>query len=239
MPKLGNEDTGTEDAYSADEATMKFAISDGATESIFALEWATALVSEFTQAKTSATELKELEAETFQDFFSKARETWLSKIQKNLPYYAEDKLRDEGSYATFLGVEFKQKDLDPSNGYLFEAIGVGDSCLFQIRGSEKVLSFPITVASEFSSITSFFTTNQGILQSDLKFVAQDVLPGDYVILASDALSKWILSAYEDNVDPSKILFSLTEENYKSFFEQEIYKHRLKNDDITLLLLQFT
>lgn len=235
FPKNGNAVSECEDALALRSTNffLKVALADGATESSFAKEWAGLLTNNLVKSRSRNFSQKSLIGR-----LPALRKQWLSEVTKNpLPWYAEAKL-EMGAFSTFLGLAVDLKK------QIYNCIGIGDCCLFQVRGNDLIFSFPIQNSNEFSNSPFLLTTNS---QSDeellnhLKIERQDAEKGDYLILMSDALACWFLSEDEKAERPWEILIGFSEETSESKFEDWLNTKRrekqIRNDDTTLIIIE--
>jgi hypothetical protein len=126
LPKRGNRRDEWEDAWSANTLRGRFAVADGAADSAYAGSWARCVVEHFVKQGTGP-------AESWVDVVPAVQAEWMAQFQdRQLPWYAEAKLQ-HGAFATFLGLAV---DRDDSGATTWEAIAIGDSCLFQTCGEE-------------------------------------------------------------------------------------------------------
>jgi hypothetical protein len=163
---------------------------------------------------------------------------WASDVgSQPLPWYAEAKFA-QGAFATFLGVVLKSFGR-PS----WQAVAVGDSCLFQIRDGQLRQAFPLTQSSEFDnsprllgSRTSAVEARQREVRGYGSWQAQDRF-----FLATDALAQWFLRQVEAGGKPWEVLESLLGESDvstagKAWIEQLRDQHEIRNDDVTLIMV---
>jgi hypothetical protein len=228
-PKRGHSDSEYEDAHAADTQTGRLAIADGAAESSFAALWARLLVDGFVEAPDhpSRSWAKEL---------PRLRQTFTSRVANyRLPWFAQDKLA-EGTHAAFLGVEVG------CNGWFrgprWEAVAVGDSCLFLVRGRTLVRVFPVGRSTAFTNhpdLISTLPTNRIILQR----AHGSWREGDLFLLATDALAQWILRSVETGGEPWTALTRFLDESvapleFAAWTEELRAAREMHNDDVTLL-----
>src|SRR5438874_561624 len=141
LPKRGNSADEYEDACAANPYMGRFAVADGASESSFAGLWAQLLVNGFTKL----VEKPDPDAGWLQAL----QKDWAKQVgSKPLPWYAEAK-RDQGAYATFLGLALKRSSKDGKG--LWRAVAVGDSCLFHFRGGRLLGAFPLNKSQQFGN----------------------------------------------------------------------------------------
>jgi hypothetical protein len=212
------------------EPIIKFAISDGATESSFSKEWSDLLVSCYKD--------KPFDLDNLPLTINAISEAWQSIISVfELPWYAQQKL-ENGAFATFLGITLNQEE------QTFEAVSIGDCTLFQVRNNELICSFPITCFEDFGNTPSLFATNpkfQTDYNKSVKYLNGQTKCGDLLILASDALSMWIFKRVNEGESPwLSLLTLLNYEDYQTDFSNwtfnKIKENEMKNDDISVVLI---
>jgi hypothetical protein len=109
-----------------------------------------------------------------------------------VPWYVAEKAA-QGSYATFLGL---QLDGELGDGaYRWQALAVGDCCLFHIRADLSFRSFPLQTPDGFGShpvtVASHMSANEDLL--DRVVYAEDALrAGEMLFLMSDAVAQWFM-----------------------------------------------
>jgi hypothetical protein len=239
-PKEGNSEREYEDAFAAQKlapttgstppTSFTVAVSDGASSSVFAREWARLLVADFSRGPFphSAGEASAR--------IAALGKTWRQQVQNGaLPWYAEEKLT-QGSHASLLVVTW-----DLTGKRTFSARALGDSCLFVVRGGDRLChAFPVTRAADFGNHPRLLSTETaGTAGNDppLPFVALDrpYEPGDRFFLMTDALAHWFLARHEAGEKPWEIV-----PTERALFPGWLQARRddgsLKNDDVTLLVL---
>lgn len=229
LPKRGNSAEEYEDAFAGDPRSGRFAVADGASESSFAGLWAKLLVGGFVHKLAS----------------QPGQSSWLAPLQQRwaqevdgmeLSWFAEAK-REQGAFATFLGLSLKQSD-DPRTGSWL-ALAVGDSCLFQTRDDALVKAFPLTRSTDFGSHPKLLgsrSANHGPEQQE----RGKWRTGDRLWLMTDALAQWFLHRLEHGQKPWRALEHVLSENHEATPDTWIEKLRdqdgLRNDDVTLVLI---
>lgn len=233
LPKRGNRPDECEDAWSANSMRGRFAVADGAAESAFARSWAQCLVDRFKDASGTG--------ESWVDALPAIQSQWAAAFHgQQLPWYAEAKLQ-QGAFATFLGLIV---GAEGSTARWWEAIAVGDSCLFQTRGAKLMAAFPLTAAEQFSNsphllgsrtpVTEIRTrrlrTTRGVGQANDRFW-----------LMTDALAQWWLAEHQAARRPWESLEPLllpadAEEDFAAWIEDLRDRQQIRNDDVTLLAI---
>jgi hypothetical protein len=244
VAKLGNSPEENEDAFFpeiekqniAAQSTFTCAVADGATQTSFSRIWARLLVAAVAQ-KYLPERLAELTAA--------AQAQWRAHIAvRSLPWHAEEKVR-EGAFATLLWLS-----LQPVSGArltktvgTWQALAIGDSCLFQIRKKTLQTHFPPLSAADFKNnpllLSSNPTRNMGFWSGAQDLCAAgDWAAGDDFFLMTDALAAWFVREQEK----SSLVSLITElraglstaERFASWLQELRAGTQIKNDDTTLV-----
>ena len=146
VSKAGNEQEENEDSShiishkpSKENGIYCYAVTDGATESSFAKQWANELAQSYCQGKLC-------DKDVFTNYLQKIQKKWQQSIEmkeSSLPWYALEKAQS-GAFSSLVGLKIY-------NQGTWEAIAVGDSCLFQIRQNQLITKFPIENSKEFNN----------------------------------------------------------------------------------------
>jgi hypothetical protein len=237
LPKAGNTMEEYEDAFwprkSLDRNISMFrcAVADGATETSFSRVWAQTLIREYCRGHL-------YEGKTLLKRLASLQQTWKTAVShKPLPWYAEEKLR-QGAFSSLLGLTIRGGEgVVPCQ---WDALAVGDSCLFQIRGDKVMTQFPLTCSDQFTNRPALLSSNP----SSNNRLADHIYPasgewqdGDAFYLMTDAIACWFLRAVEEGEAPWAILRDLgTAEglNLADWITCLRKARRLSNDDITVL-----
>ncbi len=232
--KTGNSEAEYEDSFAYDDSRGIFAIADGATESSFADVWADALVTTFVE---SPPDFNRNDRDVMKEILRLARDKWHRGIDwDSLPWFQKNKAL-MGSYSTLLGL---QVDM---TGERFRCIAVGDSCMFQVsRG--RMESFPFADSGDMSNTPKLMWSGLGYsagLEKEVEIPGIEVKygrfrQGDTVMLATDALSKWVLLHKTEK--PWETL-AAHGEDFDAFVGELISGGEVKNDDVTLIVITIT
>lgn len=225
-PKLGNSDDEYEDAFACNFKTKRFAIADGASDSIFSGLWANALVNAFSDSTLPFSG----DSNFLRNIIYLARKSWYNSIDwKSLKVFVRNKAL-KGSFSTFLGIQ-----IDPSGSdFHFRAIAVGDSCLF-MKDGKGLTGFPINDSTKFnitpkliwSGYGSPFPEDYNTKLPEIKYYEGKIRPGQQMLLATDAISKWILENQTHSFD------TLCEKDDPYRYVTGMLEAReLRNDDVT-------
>jgi hypothetical protein len=216
VPRDGSTAEENEDALAWREVDggLVAAVSDGATESLYSRAFARCLADGFV-------------ADTPRDAGEMLRrlDDWIERWQGelpsgSLPWYVENRI-DSGAHAALAGVSLRGRRL--------HATAVGDCCLL-IAEQDSITSWPIESAELFSDRPVLLSTAGP--QPQVQELHVDLPPDALVMLASDAVAKWLLTAGPSDVRaPDADLEALIIEARRS--------GTLSNDDATLLIIDHT
>ena len=222
--------------------TARAAVSDGASESAFAREWANALVEAFV---AQPPETRGLTEKSLNEWLATPQEQWRSGVPwDRLPWYGEAKAR-AGAFATLLGLTFGSAP-DDSQRLSWHALAVGDSCLFVVRDARLCLSFPMDKAYQFDDSPALICSNPenaGELWRDVRRCSGECAAGDLFILATDALACWFLAQNADGQKPWQTLLDLDPSGWEdpSKWDPWVGEQRrggfMRNDDTTLVIIE--
>jgi hypothetical protein len=230
LPKRGHSAQEYEDAFAADPVTGRFAVADGASESSYAGPWAQIVVDCFVGNSGAWT-----------GWLPAARARWLEMFHgKELPWYAEEKF-EQGAFCTVLGLNFEKLAMDSTCRW--RASAVGDSCLFQIRNDSLHRAFPLARSADFDNRPDLLGSRTRALSSPRtkrKQTTGDWLPGDLLLLMTDALAQWFLERAEAGQRPWKALQGLcSKEELTGLIDDLRDRKAMRNDDVTLLAIAAT
>lgn len=244
QPKAGSRKREYEDAvwpprpsYGTKTGIFRCAIADGATESAFSQLWAKILVRHFCERHSSVTRqspdqfIDEIEAEHSQ--------VWSKHVfNQPLEWFAIEKV-SRGSFASLTGIELRQNADDESRGGNWEAVTIGDSCLFQIRDDQLITKIPISDPNDFGYHPQLLSTdpakNEVLRNNVTKLAAKgNWQTGDQFLLITDALAHWFLSADKSEKQPWLELTDnlASQKTFEQWIEQIRKTEQLRNDDVT-------
>jgi hypothetical protein len=242
LPRQGYAPEECQDASVGDPERGRFAIADGAAESPYSALWARLLVEEFVRRSERQPQ--------WANWLPSLQQRWADQVRRpvdprlwpadsvdpGVPWYLEPGLL-QGAFATFLGLVVGETSWD--------ALAVGDSCLFQVRGGQLRRAFPIERAADFSNAPWLVgsRTSPGEVPHKEGAVGQgDCQSRDHFWLMTDALAQWFLIRVEEGGKPwldLEPLLNLPVEDdaHRSFAEwiEDLRTARqLRNDDVALL-----
>ncbi|MDX3455672.1 hypothetical protein PV396_27670 [Streptomyces sp. ME02-8801-2C] len=232
-------------------ASLYASVSDGASESLLARDWAALLVRDTVESMRLAGDWW-LELGTFvRDLMERSAVHWdafLTRYQaaraeagRPIAWYEQPGL-EKGAFATVLGAEIRATVLDDGTTHWFwYAFALGDSCVFQLRDGCLVDSFPVRSVEEFGITPQLL----GSRNRDAELVAErtrvtwgELLPGDELLLTTDALAAWLLArstgADNNGVAALPAFSSFDQQDFTEWVEDQRARARMRNDDVTLV-----
>ena len=223
-----------QDACAQNDGKGRYAIADGVTRSFFPKEWATLLVEHFCESANLLLAKKD-----WRVWIGPIQQKWYEQVEekvnvRNLYYLTNSFNTKESAASTFIGIEFNKDNTE------WEAMIVGDSCLFHKSGS-GFDSYLIENSADFTNRPEVFASFDKDNHFEPKFIHGSTNPDDTFILATDALAKWILEHKEiGKLDAAldRLKAIETDEKFYQFVHEARHDEaiRLVNDDVTLMLI---
>jgi hypothetical protein len=230
VPRRGHRVEECEDACAAavERGRLAVAVADGAAESAHSGLWARLLVDEFVAGGP--------DQPAWPAWIAPLQARWEELVQlpsgaEPLPWYLEERYR-QGAFATFLGLSVDHQGWD--------ALAVGDSCLFQLRDGKLSVTFPLSHSGQFDNspwLIGSRTSPDEVPSRQVLRTCGDCRPGDRLWLMTDALSRWFLSRAEAGKKPWRELEELLDsgdERFAGWVERLRASKKLRNDDTTLV-----
>jgi hypothetical protein len=217
---------------------LRLAVCDGASEAVLAGHWARHLAQRFGESRASVVKTLSTAVSEWQEIVEKyvsGREHDGSPIQ----WYEEPGLA-RGAFATLLMVQLTAALKGESKGS-WQALALGDSCVFQVRDEQLIESFPIRDPDAFNSSPQLVPSrpaDNDLVVSRIDRYRGRWESGDSFYLATDALAAWFLRHSSRGNEPWGVLRDLDTEAGPSSFEAWIASLRdageIHNDDVTLI-----
>lgn len=238
--KSEHDEATCEDAACSDSEHGIFAIADGAGTTLFSNFWAKVLVDHFIDVPLLSSEPFEVEwwVRLAQDLAKQQ----IPRLQ-TASWNAAQKYQSEGSASTLATLRISR--IEPGE-LQAQLLVVGDSCVLIKRAdSQDVSSFPVNRAEDFEkapicipSKISLFNRHfhQGMVETiTLK-------SGDTVILATDAVARWIISAggglYRRPEQAFDAVAAQIPRTWPAFIKACRTRGEMVDDDSTAVLLSF-
>ncbi len=242
VAKAGNRPEECEDAFRVvysqrvGPGMARAVVCDGASESAFAREWATTLADAFVDRTP---DIPGLTGDSLKSWLKKGQEDWHGGVPwDKIPWHGEAKAR-AGAFATLLGVTLGAAP-DDSTRLCWQAVAVGDSCLFIVRDGQLRLSFPLEDPAEFGNNPALICSNpanSGGLWPEVRRESGECAPGDRLILASDALACWFLERHAAGEKSWETLLALDAPGWDSWVGESRREGLMRNDDTTLVIIE--
>jgi hypothetical protein len=233
LVKKGNADDEIEDAFACDTDRSLAAIADGASEGIFTSTWAQLLTRTFLSE-----DLDVADPERLATWLQQCRHAWKEKINyQALRWSQEAKVDSTGAGSTFLAW---QAGKTPEGALVWRSWAVGDSCLFWIRNNRLRATFPMTNSQHFSVPPLLLPTRTELHVPAPLFAAGLCRGGDLFVLATDAVSQFLLRCVERRKEPDwSALESMEESVWRERVEALRATNRMVNDDCTLVFARIS
>ncbi len=242
LPRAGSRVEEYEDAFypkrtgTRSAKRLRFAVADGASESLLSGMWADLLVRTWCRSKRLrppemiATAMSRWQGEM--TTYLEGRELRERPIQ----WFEEPGLA-KGAHAALIGLELTSAS---STSGTWTAVALGDSCVFQVRDGQLLRSFPLEAAEEFSTSPKLVPSRPHLLGKALAHLDQTEgkwQAGDVFFLTTDAIAAWFLAAAEEGLAPWSTLAEFgceTPELFAAWVGEQRGLSRLRNDDVTVV-----
>ncbi|MDR0834022.1 MAG: hypothetical protein LBN93_07575 [Candidatus Symbiothrix sp.] len=235
VPKANENIDDCQDAFQVREKCA--AIADGVSQSIYPAEWAELLVGRFCTKP-------EINRDTWQDWLQPIQDEWKTIAEKQVesakktgnPAWITNHNRltqHISAKSTFVGLQIKNNRLHISL--------IGDSCLFIWKDGNFSECIPYKSSSEFDAYPGFFASiARDNTDSVPFFIEREITENEWYVLATDALSKWILENIEAENDVfSQLLTIKTQADLEKFVSdaRNISEIKMEDDDVALVVMQ--
>lgn len=248
--KEGESEADCEDSVRGDANGKIFSVADGATQSFYARLWADELTSYFAKQPDGA-------FGNWAEWLSVPQQNWLDAVHRSLKaapddvYIYNDFHERRPGASTFVGLRLLP--MEDGGQIPWEALVLGDSCLFHLRSGGKVCSYLKRTEAEFDFRTEAAETyprtsqhspthlSSSAGQNSAVVETAPARPGDCFLLATDAFSRWMLARDNAREPVWGVVASLKSE---SEFQNLVSAARkdavrpLQNDDVGLVVVRF-
>lgn len=231
---LGQGDDAADFRLPSAKNPLRAAVADGATEAMLSGLWARCLVKAACRAPSSWP--PDALLERAREYWRRSRSRYLAgrEGRRPLKWYEETNLA-KGSLAALCCIECRSSLFARRGNYL--ATGVGDVCLFHTRRGRLLDSFPLSDAAAFSNNPPLLSTDEGSPPPGFSTKRGIWRSGDTLMLASDALAAWLLAHAGDAAVWARIADTRSKASFSEFVAAAREREGLRNDDVTLLLIQ--
>jgi hypothetical protein len=253
--KTGDRPLFSEDACVISPDESYFALCDGASGSELPRSWAILLGKQWLKAPLHMRTM--IDAKTLSQWLAEPQKYWVYWVQEiwwrevntrnrsnHSPLVsrrAVDRILSKGAASTFLGLQLDHKNA------MWRATAIGDTCLFSISRTQKASPpelrpiMPITVSTSFNQtpplLSSKMDSEVDDLPSQIQCLQGTYHSGEHLLMATDALAKWLLIQCEQRRLEWQLLLSMrTQEQFAGFIE-ELRKHDMvEEDDMTVVII---
>jgi serine/threonine protein phosphatase PrpC len=244
VSKINESPSDSQDNWAYNQRIKRYAIADGVGQSFFPAEWSKLVVEHFCDDKdTLSTSL--FESNDWKAWLTPIQQQWQAQIQhlvskttgSDTAHLRNSLAEKDPAATTFVGLQ-----IDAGNNPNWQALIVGDSCLFHVR-DDVLESYLIKTPSEFSNHPENFTSYSNNRNYEPKLVRGTIKNGDIFLLATDALSKWILTKYQLGGTNWQSAWSklIAVSKYRELYDfvneaRSDNQCRLEDDDVTLMII---
>lgn len=231
--------TTCEDALHANVRRGLFCVADGAGTTLFSNIWAEILVEQFAHEPLLSSDPFEME-------------WWIRQAQKyyrervpladKLGWNARRKAVEQGAYATLATMRFTHSEAQSATAQL---LAVGDSCVIIGRPAHRQITpFPLQHAEDFNRAPYCVPSLLKNLNRYMLYTRTDevtLMTGDIVILATDAVARWIISG--KGTDNEQLIWEAflevaqkTESDWPTFINACRATQMMVDDDATAIII---
>ena len=249
LPRRGNNPDEYEDAFALDDASGRYALADGASEGCFTGLWARLLVEDFVSRADHAAHGAR-DVSQWPPLLPAVQARWDMDVRARKLDWDADYWVEQGAFAAFLGLVLTRSPLPSGEGqgvrasYRWQAVAIGDTCLFHTRDSVLLSAFPLDRSDQFGNRPQLVGSRMpAATVSQRQHLWSDGCgqSGDRLWAMTDALAKWCLTEHEARGDPWRELESLLAspqegDHFTPWIESMRDSGSLLNDDVTLLTI---
>lgn len=226
-----------EDASGENTEAGLFAVADGVGTTLFSDAWANFLVRHYLHIPLLSNDPFEVEwwIRLAQDQFKHE-----FPINADMTWNAQQKIQSQGSYTTLATLRVLTSNPTRAEA---EALVFGDSCLFVSNPAvEHIFSFPLSQPEEFEQAPICLPSKPGVFNRyfhQCHITSLELTPDDVVVIATDAVAKWIVSAdsrYSDRKSAFQKVTQQTTASWASFVQECRAKKEMVDDDSTVLII---
>ena len=219
-----------QDAFAISSDERIFTIADGVSGAPFSQIWSNKVVEKFIE-KPFGSDLNE---QKLKDWLEDIRKEWESEIdQRKSSKMILHRAKEVGGSTTFLGMIIQEMKKKYQKLQLF---GIGDTNMFLIRNKRIKYSFPVTSVESFTDQTIGLCSIDNASQKIPELKEFNAKRGDIVILATDALAKWIFKSANLGQSPwNKILKN--KNDIANFIDRLRDAKKIDDDDTTCIIIR--
>lgn len=218
-----------DDAHAIDASKGLAAVADGVSAALFSGLWARVLVQAIVDNPYEP-------GADLREWLKPLQKRWRESVDfSKLNYFQQMKLQETGgSFSTLLWVRIVPDSL----GLKAYAYSYGDCNCFHLRDGEVIRTFPFKASTEFDltpvQLGTSIRANEGTPPASVSF---ECLPGDVLVLATDAIAHWYFHCVEQNQPFNWLDFNDMDEANWYRVVDDYRKAGMRCDDTTVLVLQ--
>jgi hypothetical protein len=242
VPKFGEtSDNWDSSGVSADG--RRVAVSDGTSSDLYSGLFARQLVVNFCDASS------ETGPEAASDWIRKSAIEWQRSVEQIAATATSARgerirfriARNDCGAATFVGLELQSRSAH-SDAVSWTTSYVGDTMFFHLSAERKLLTaVPRLSSKDFNNYPDCLLSREDSTTVSVKQRKDVGWPGDILIIATDALAKWLMTSYEHGLWHERIdeLLSLRPEEFDGWVQRwrDDAEFPLGDDDTTCVVLR--
>lgn len=235
LPKKSKSLREYEDSAACSDDRWRYAVADGASTAYQSGDWAVALASAYIADFPTLAEQQPRPEERIpavQKWMIRQATSWTQQQSPSQAWYERD-AAERGSAAAFLGLHFSTHN----GAVTWESVALGDCCLFHVSGGQLLNAFPLSSADDFTDRPALVPTAAeplGRALDSLRIAYGKAYPGDLFILASDAVSEWLLRLATRYPATWSRIGNITSRSFEQLIARLRQARHINNDDVTLV-----
>jgi len=240
--KKGEDIGDCQDAICCNLQKKRFAVADGVSSSFFPAVFSRQLTEYFCNSDDVINLELFDQQDSWKQWLANVQEKWLEVVEQEVKqskkYYVRNRFKsNDHAGATFVGLEFSVDDPD---NLQWNAMIIGDSCLIHIdftpEKKPQVKSYLLQQSTDFNYTPKYFPSRY-IKDNPYKpdFIQGHFSIKDRFLLTTDAISKWFLTAKENDDNRLNQIFLLNSDDIHTYREDKDLP--LENDDVAILGLK--
>lgn len=240
IPKEGYDSRKCADKAASHEQLGRYAVADGVSRSFLPARWAEILVTRFVGQQRDFENPPEFMNWLLacSNEWKAWAEQWIQETKQRGLNEDWDSRLQEGAQATFVGCSLIKRN----GNTIARVFAVGDANFFLfhpvIPGEWECYPFPLQKPEDFSSLTDTLWTPLKRIQHAaelLKVQEFPIQPGDCIVLATDALARWILTPVGQSCW-NEVLHITAFSAFWELVQRERQRSTMEVDDTTMLVI---
>ncbi len=258
LPREGVNLELSQDRLASSDENARYAVADGVGTSFLPAQWAQIITNQFVSHRGAFETKEEITwwlKESSKRWHNWVETVWIPEAQINSGQEDWSRYIARGAAATFVGCSFSRAELNETGTTHVRVVVAGDAEFFLLSPPSK--AEPATTPGrwrckfhyrleleDFGHTTEALATPEKRVERDYKWVhipEHDVIAnaGDYIVLTTDALARWILLQISLGGDPWRELFSIlpdNQEEFRRFVHHCRSRGEMETDDTTIMII---